>query len=136
LPGPSGPVRLPIPGAVEFAGQEVSCELGPPTTGPGVLDRAALGAELLVRSWRPGDRMSPLGLGGSKSLQDLFTARRVPRRARPSVAVVEAADGEIAWVAGVATSERFKVTAQTRETVRLAVREPNQGMRQHAHKLT
>jgi hypothetical protein len=28
-------------------------------------------------------------------------------------------------VAGVATSERFKVTEQTRETVRLAVLEPN-----------
>ena len=68
--------------------------------------------------------MHPLGLDGSKSLQDLFTARRIPRRARGSIAVVES-DGEIAWVAGVATSERFKVTEQTRETVRLAVLEPN-----------
>ena len=83
-----------------------------------------LGEELLVRSWRPGDRMRPLGLGGSKSLQDLFTARRVPRRRRASVAVVESG-GEIAWVAGVATSDSFKVTEETRETVRLTVRERN-----------
>jgi tRNA(Ile)-lysidine synthase len=112
------PVRLPIPGVVEFAGHRVSCELGPPVLGPGVLDRATLGSELLVRAWRPGDRMRPLGLHGSKSLQDLFTARRVPRRERASVAVVESG-GEIAWVPGVATSERFKVTARTTETVRL-----------------
>jgi tRNA(Ile)-lysidine synthase len=117
-------VRLPIPGSVEFAGVKVRCEVGPPGVGPGILDRSAVANELLVRSWRPGDRMHPLGLDGSKSLQDLFTARRIPRRARGSIAVVES-DGEIAWVAGVATSERFKVTEQTRETVRLAVLEPN-----------
>ena len=40
--------------------------------------------------------------------------------------VVESADGEIAWVAGVATSERFKVTERTEVVVRLSAREPNQ----------
>jgi hypothetical protein len=35
------------------------------------------------------------------------------------VPVVEA-NGEIVWVAGVATSERFKVTGDTREAVRLS----------------
>jgi tRNA(Ile)-lysidine synthase len=118
---PPSPVRLPIPGAVRFGSSEVCCELGPPAREPGVLDRATLGEELVVRSWRPGDRMAPLGLAGRKSLQDLFTARRVPRRERAAVAVVESR-GEIAWVAGVATSERFKVTESTREGVRLSAR--------------
>ena len=86
--------------------------------GSGVLDRRSLGPELLVRSWRPGDRMSPLGLRGTKSLQDLFTARRVPRTQRAGVPVVISGE-EIAWVAGVATSERFKVTDATRQTARL-----------------
>jgi tRNA(Ile)-lysidine synthase len=113
-------VRLPIPGSVVFGEHEVRCELGSPAREPGVLDRAALGDELLVRSWRAGDRMDPLGLHGSKSLQDLFTARRVPRRERAGVAIVESC-GEIVWVAGVATSERFKVTASTDEAVRLSV---------------
>jgi tRNA(Ile)-lysidine synthase len=73
--------------------------------------------------------MTPLGLHGSKSLQDLFTARRVPRRQRAAVAVVEAAGGEIAWVAGVATSERFKVTEATREAVHLSVEAPGRRAR-------
>ena len=103
-----------------FAERKITCELGPPSREPGVIDRAALGADLLVRSWRPGDRMAPLGLHGSKSLQDLFTARRVPRRERAGVPVVESR-GEIVWVAGVATSERFKVTESTTEAVRLSV---------------
>jgi tRNA(Ile)-lysidine synthase len=115
------PVLLPIPGSAVFGEQEITCELGPPAREPGVVDRATLGDDLLVRSWRPGDRIAPLGLQGSKSLQDLFTARRVPRRERAAVPVVESG-GEIVWVAGVATSERFKVTDATGEAVRLSVR--------------
>jgi tRNA(Ile)-lysidine synthase len=49
--------------------------------------------------------MRPAGLGGSKSLQDLFTDRKVPRALRRSLPVVEA-NGEIVWVAGVAAVER------------------------------
>ena len=115
---PPVPVPLPIPGCVSFGSREVRCELIEPVAQDGVLDRAALGAELVVRAWRRGDRMAPLGLGGTKSLQDLFTARRVPRLERATVPVVEAG-GEIAWVAGVATSERFRVTNETHEAVRL-----------------
>ncbi|MDQ6778000.1 MAG: tRNA lysidine(34) synthetase TilS, partial [Actinomycetota bacterium] len=112
------PASLAVPGAVGFGAYEVRCEVGPPQRRPGSLDRAALDAELVVRTWRPGDRMAPLGLAGTKSLQDLFTARRVARSRRATVPVVESR-GEIVWVAGVATSERFKVTANTREAVYL-----------------
>ena len=115
--------RLVVPGRARFGATEVICELTAPRRDPGVLDRARLGPELVVRSWRAGDRMAPLGLGGTKSLQDLFTARRIPRRQRDRIAVVESG-GEIAWVAGVATSERFKVTASTREGVRLRLGGP------------
>jgi tRNA(Ile)-lysidine synthase len=52
--------------------------------------------------------MRPAGLGGSKSLQDLFTDRKVPRALRRTLPVVER-DGEIVWVAGVAVDERFAV---------------------------
>jgi len=49
--------------------------------------------------------MRPAGLGGTKSLQDLFTDRKVPRALRRLLPVVEAG-GEIVWVAGVAAAER------------------------------
>jgi tRNA(Ile)-lysidine synthase len=117
-PAPA-PARLAVPGAVGFGAYQVRCEVGPPERRPGSLDRAALGPELLVRTWRPGDRMAPLGLGGTKSLQDLFTARRIARSRRATVPVVESG-GEIVWVAGVATSERFKVKETTREAVYLS----------------
>ena len=59
-----------------------------------------------MRAWRDGDRMRPLGLGGTKTLQDLFTDRKIPRALRRTLPVVEAG-GEIVWVAGVALDERF-----------------------------
>ena len=72
-----------------------------------MLAREALGDFVTVRAWQHGDRMRPAGLGGSKSLQDIFTDRKVPRELRRSLPVVEV-DGEIAWVAGVAVGDRFK----------------------------
>ena len=65
--------------------------------------------------------MRPLGLDGTKSLQDLFTDRKIPREARHRLPVV-VSDGEIAWVPGVATGERFRVQPHNRARVRLAWR--------------
>src|SRR5215217_5742288 len=95
-------VALRVPGRVRFGDWEVEARVG----GPGDVTVSELGPELTVRAWRDGDRMRPAGLGGSKSLQDLFTDRKVPRGLRRTLPVVEA-DGEIVWVAGVAVGERF-----------------------------
>ena len=50
--------------------------------------------------------MRPLGLGGTKTLQDLFTDRKIPRALRHTLPVVESG-GQVAGVAGVALDERF-----------------------------
>ena len=102
---------LSLPGSCRFGGWEVRAELGPApaevaSADTAVLDPEALGGELLVRAWRDGDRMRPLGLGGTKSLQDIFTDRGVPRSLRRTLPVVTAGD-RIAWIAGVAVSEEF-----------------------------
>jgi tRNA(Ile)-lysidine synthase len=102
------PVELPIPGSARFGDWEVSARRG----GRGEVTVRDLGPGVLVRPWREGDRMRPVGLGGSKTLQDLFTDRKVPRALRRTLPVVEA-DGEIVWVAGVALDERFATPAGT-----------------------
>jgi tRNA(Ile)-lysidine synthase len=104
-PAPPAPVALPVPGAVDFGRWRVEAAVG--AGGDVLLDPDAAAAGLVVRPWRHGDRMRPAGLGGSKTLQDLFTDRKVPRAERASVPVVEAG-GEVAWVAGVAVDERFR----------------------------
>jgi tRNA(Ile)-lysidine synthase len=123
---PSAPSTLSIPGRCRFGDWDLRCELEADTKGlrelgsadEPLLDAGKLAGELTVRGWRPGDRMRPLGLNGTKSLQDLFTDSKVPRSLRDDLPVIES-EGEIAWVAGVALSDLFKVTSETTRTVRL-----------------
>jgi tRNA(Ile)-lysidine synthase len=96
------PAELTVPGRVRFGDWEVEASLGP----GGDVTVSGLGSTATVRAWREGDRMRPAGLGGTKSLQDLFTDRKVPRALRRTLPVVESS-GEIVWVAGVAVDERF-----------------------------
>ncbi len=115
------PATLPVPGRVAYGPGEIVCERGDFAVADGTLAASALASTLEVRAWRPGDRMRPLGLGGSKSLQDLFTDRKVPRAQRAQLPVV-VSDGEIAWVPGVATGERFRVQPGTTDRVQLSWR--------------
>jgi tRNA(Ile)-lysidine synthase len=120
------PAPLRVPGTCRFGQWEVSAELraGPvEPAGPDLatLDAEALGDELVVRTWREGDRMRPLGMEGTKSLQDLFTDRGVPRSLRHRLPIVTAA-GRVVWVAGVAVSEDFRLGPQAREVAVLTAR--------------
>jgi tRNA(Ile)-lysidine synthase len=63
--------------------------------------------------------MRPSGLGGTKTLQDLFTDRKVPRALRHTLPVVVARD-EIVWVAGVAVDERFAAKEDDPDAVALS----------------
>lgn len=105
-----GVAILTVPGSCRFGSWEIRAEMreAPEANGADVaiLDPSALTESLVVRSWREGDRMRPLGLGGTKSLQDLFTDRKVPRSLRRTLPVVTSED-RIAWIAGVAVSEEF-----------------------------
>jgi tRNA(Ile)-lysidine synthase len=116
---PPGPVELSVPGRARFGDWEVEARLGAP--GEVSVTAAALGERALVRAWREGDRMRPLGLGGTKSLQDLFTDRKVPRGLRRRLPVVEAG-GAIVWVAGVALDERFAAPEDDPRPVALSAR--------------
>jgi tRNA(Ile)-lysidine synthase len=118
---PPEPATLLVPGSARFGDWEVRAALG--GGGEAVLDAARAGQALTVRGWRDGDRMRPAGLGGTKTLQDLFTDRKVPRALRRTLPVVVAEDGEIAWVAGVAVSESFRAAADEVDTVSLSARQ-------------
>jgi tRNA(Ile)-lysidine synthase len=103
---------LPVPGSCRFGHwalraehREVARPEGPEVA---TLDPSAVGPRLEVRSWRDGDRIRPLGLGGTKTLQDLFTDARVPRSLRRELPVV-VSDGTVAWVPGVAVAEDFRM---------------------------
>ncbi len=101
------PVALEVPGTSRFGAWAVQAAVG--GGGEVFVSADALDGPLTVRAWRDGDRMRPVGLGGSKSLQDLFTDRKVPRALRRSLPVLVCGD-VVVWVAGVALDERFAAT--------------------------
>lgn len=120
------PAPLRVPGSCRFGRWEVRAEIRPGPVEPAgpdlaTLDAEALGDDLVVRTWRDGDRMRPLGMDGTKSLQDLFTDRGVPRSLRHNLPVVTAA-GRVVWVAGVAVSEDFRLDPDSREVAVLTAR--------------
>jgi tRNA(Ile)-lysidine synthase len=71
------------------------------------VDAKAVGDCLRVRSWRPGDRMRPAGMEGTKKLQDIFVDGHVPREERSTVPVFETDTG-IVWVGGIRLSEQAR----------------------------
>ena len=76
------------------------------------LDAAAVGGDLWVRTWRPGDRFRPLGMAHEKKLQDYFADAKVPAELRRRVPLVT--NGEhILWVAGHRMDDRAKLTPAT-----------------------
>ncbi len=117
------PGRIAIPGA----GCRLHVSLVEPpwekTTGRVVLfDAEKLSFPLTVRPPRPGDRIRPFGLGGTKKLQDLFTDRKIPRSRRSVVPVLEDRGG-ILWVAGVCRSDGAPVTGDTLRALRAEIEE-------------
>lgn len=119
-------VILPVPGRVLYGNYEIEAVESP--SWPLVTadsDRVTIGADgmsqpLVVRGHRPGDRFTPLGFSGRKSIQDLFVDEKVPRRERPGIPVVT--DGsEIVWVGGLRVADRFRVTSESRRVIGLRI---------------
>lgn len=121
--GIEGGVEVAAGSSATWQGWDVeSTPMDPPfsAAGPDVatLDRGALSPVLTVRGWQPGDRIQPLGMEGSKTLQDLFTDAGVARSERTRIPVVLSAS-EIVWVAGVAVSHRHRLRSGTTAAIRL-----------------
>ncbi|MEI8243761.1 MAG: tRNA lysidine(34) synthetase TilS [bacterium] len=129
-------VELPVPGVVDVAGVRVMARQGRGivrTGGPvGVLpsacslDAQALqGKKLLVRTRRPGDRIRPLGLDGSKTLQDLFVEARVPAEKRDLLPLL-VVDDEVVWVPGYRVAKQVAVRGPRAAAVRVKMQVPGQ----------
>jgi tRNA(Ile)-lysidine synthase len=127
---PAAPFRydLPVPGRADVpeAGLVVTAELasripvargGPDDPESAVLDAATLAQGMAVRSWKAGDALRPLGVNGSKKLQDIFVDRKVPRDARHRLPLVADAADQVIWAPGLAIHDAVRVTADTKAVV-------------------
>jgi tRNA(Ile)-lysidine synthase len=83
---------------------------------------AGLTLPLAVRSRKPGDRFSPLGMGGRKKLQDFLVDRKVARDERDSLPLVVDSADKIVWVVGESVAEDFRVTEVSQAVIFLKAR--------------
>lgn len=105
------------------AGSGLSVEYPDDTENNVSLDAEKLSFPLTVRGAKPGERIAPLGMGGkSQKLSDYFINRKVPRQARANWPLVISGN-QVVWVAGLGISEVAAVTPQTRQVLRLCLRQ-------------
>jgi tRNA(Ile)-lysidine synthase len=76
-------------------------------------DADKVGAQIVLRHWRAGDRFQPIGMPTPVKLQDWFTNRKIPRDLRRQLVVAATAGGEIFWIEGQRIGEHFKFTPRT-----------------------
>ncbi|MBM3822170.1 MAG: tRNA lysidine(34) synthetase TilS [Verrucomicrobia bacterium] len=76
------------------------------------LDRCGEG--WILRNWRMGDCMCPLGMKGRKKLHDIWVDRKFPRWQREGAAVLVGLGGEVVWAEGAGISDRVKIRPGTR----------------------
>lgn len=81
-----------------------------------VLDRERFGTPLVLRNWRPGDSMQPLGHQKRHKLSRLLNELGVNRWQKPSWPVLACADG-IAWTRGLPVAVEFAARDSTRKAV-------------------
>lgn len=120
LPLVNGPQVVNIPGETTIEGWHITANLVSPVgklrsnRDPYCINQnAVLGSQILdtplyVRSWLAGDRFQPLGMSGSKKLQDFFVDKKIPRSWRGRIPLLVGRQG-IAWVVGFNIAEWAKV---------------------------
>ncbi len=105
----SGPVVYPL-GDGRFL--SVSLADDPREDGINVVEFCArqVGFPLQVRSPRPGDRLQPTGMTGTRKLQDLFVDLKLPLEDRAAALLVFGAD-RLLWVVGIRRCEGLRPAA-------------------------
>lgn len=73
---------------------------------------------LIIRKRENGDRIIPLGMKGSKKLKDIFIDLKIPVEKRDKIPVL-CFDDEVAWIVGYKVSEKFKITKETQNILKI-----------------
>lgn len=85
-----------------------------------IVDSHILDNPLTIRHYQEGDKFQPIGMKGTRKLQDFFTDLHLTREEKKDVWLLLSGD-EIAWVIGYRISDKFKVTDQTKQVAEISI---------------
>ena len=86
------------------------------------LDAGKLIFPLVIRRWKEGDALKPLGAPGRQKVSDLLTQLTLPAWEKRDVLVLES-NHSIAAVIGIRINDEFKITAETIKCLHVQFRE-------------
>jgi tRNA(Ile)-lysidine synthase len=86
--------------------------------GDGFFDLSRCTGDSIVRNWKKGDKIKPLGMRTYKLLSDIFIDNKVPQPEKRDWPVV-VVNGEVAWLPGLVVSEKFKVSKGTKQVLHI-----------------
>lgn len=78
------------------------------------LDADLLQFPLKLRLWNKGDYFCPLGMSGKKKISDFFIGQKLNRFQKSEVGILENGNGDILWIAGHRSDNRYKITSDTK----------------------
>ena len=83
------------------------------------LDKDKLSFPLTLRKWESGDKFQPFGMKGKRKVSDFFTDAKLTLHDKKAVWLLCNGEGEILWVVGMRSDDRFKVTEQTKTILKI-----------------
>ncbi len=84
------------------------------------LDWSALIFPLIIRNWLPGDRFIPLGMKNFKKVSDFLIDKKTPLLYKKNTLVI-ISDGKIVWVVGMRIDDRYKITSNSKNALKITV---------------
>jgi tRNA(Ile)-lysidine synthase len=82
------------------------------------LDFGSLQKPFILRKWREGDRIQPLGMKGKKKISDILIDGKIPLAEKQKVWLLESA-GNICLIFGFGISESFKVKPDSKKIMKV-----------------
>lgn len=104
-----------------FSAFERARESGGVPARTAVFDWGRLTLPLRLRSRRPGDRLDPLGLNGSKKVKDIFIDAKIPPSRRERIPLLVDAENRVLWIPGLRRSRHALITGETRMLLEVSV---------------
>lgn len=84
------------------------------------LDKDKIEFPLIVRQWKQGDYMYPLGMNKKKKIARILIDYKIPLHEKENILVLES-NKRIVWILNLKPDNRFKVTDKTKQVLKITL---------------